>query len=176
MRGAKQKKIFEISDLRREILHLRSVCLSVSPPPPGPSVCLCTLYFHAYVGSGYLGCSILWISIFMGFQKTEYFWGYEDFVDIFGVITKLDYTMHLRVFSEGQGTQWRIYFGLLKFQIFIWGAWNSWYFLWVNGRCWALAYVWRKNESTPLSSNLSLSNAYKWAFVLVGFCPSGLLS
>ena len=27
-----------------------------------------------------------------------------------------------------------------------------------------------------ISSNLSLLNAYKWAFVLVGFCPSGLLS
>ena len=30
------------------------------------------------------------------------------------VITKLDYTMHFRVFSEGQGTQWRIFFGLLE--------------------------------------------------------------
>ena len=27
-----------------------------------------------------------------------------------------------------------------------------------------------------ISSNLSLLNAYKWAFVLVGFCSSGLLS
>ena len=27
-----------------------------------------------------------------------------------------------------------------------------------------------------ISSNLSLLNAYKWAFVLVGVCPSGLLS
>ena len=41
----------------------------------------------------------------------------------------------------------------------------------------------KKNESTPppplglsISTNLSLLNAYKWAFVLVGFCPSGLLS
>ena len=42
---------------------------------------------------------------------------------------------------EWQGTEWRIFFWLLKFQIFIWGAWNSWYF-WVNGRCWTLAYVW----------------------------------
>ena len=71
MRGAKQKKMFEISDLRREILYLRSVC----PPPP---------YFHAYVGSGYFwGFKILNFNIFGGFQNTEYFWGYEDFVDIF---------------------------------------------------------------------------------------------
>ena len=38
----------------------------------------------------------------------------------------------------------------------------------------------KKNESTPsglsISSNLYLLNANKWAFVLVGFCPSGLLS
>ena len=27
-----------------------------------------------------------------------------------------------------------------------------------------------------ISSNLTMLNAYKWAFVLVGFCPSGLLS
>ena len=26
MKGAKQKEMFEITDLRREILHLRSVC------------------------------------------------------------------------------------------------------------------------------------------------------
>ena len=28
---------------------------------------------------------------FWGFQKNKFFWGYEDFVDIFWVITKLDY-------------------------------------------------------------------------------------
>ena len=68
MRGAKQKEMFEISDLRREILHLRSGCL---------------LYFHAYVGSGYFWeFKILNFNIFGGFQKTEYYWGYEDFVDI----------------------------------------------------------------------------------------------
>ena len=41
-----------------------------------------------------------------------------------GVITKYleVIAMHFRVFSEGQGTEWRIFFGLLKFQIFIWGA------------------------------------------------------
>ena len=72
MRGAKQKEMFEISDLRREILILRSVC---SPPPP---------YINANVGSGYFwGFKILNFNIFGGFQKTEYFWGYEDFVDIF---------------------------------------------------------------------------------------------
>ena len=174
MRGAKQKKIFEISDLRREILHLRSVCLSVPPPR---SVCLSVYFiFSCICWLGLFGVfNTLNFNIF-GVSENWIFLGVWRFCWYFWVITILDYTMHLRVFSEGQGTQWRIFFGLLKFQIFIWGAWNSWYFLLVNGRCWALAYVWRKNESTPLSSNLSLSNAYKWAFVLVGFCPSGLLS
>ena len=40
-------------------------------------------------------------------------------MEIFWVITKLDYTMHFSVFSEGQGTKWRKFFGLLKFQIYI---------------------------------------------------------
>ena len=35
---------------------------------------------------------ILNFNIFGGFQKNKYFFGYEDFMDIFGVITKLDYT------------------------------------------------------------------------------------
>ena len=126
MRGAKQKEMFEISDLRREILHLRSVFLfsrgGWGGDGEGGGIFL-YLYFHAYVGSGYFwGFKMLNFNIFGGFQKTEYFGGYEDFVDILGVITKLDYTMHLRVFSEGQDTKWRIFFGLLKFQIFISGA------------------------------------------------------
>ena len=41
--------------------------------------------------------SLFWVQnfeyqdIFFGFQKNEYFGGYKDFVDIFGVITKLGY-------------------------------------------------------------------------------------
>ena len=101
------KKMFEISDLRRrEILHLRSVC----------------------VGSGYfLGFKILIFNIFGGFRKLNTFLGYEDFVDIFwgyhkiGLYLQVIY-MHFRVFSEGPSTEWRIFWGLLKFQIFIWGA------------------------------------------------------
>ena len=78
MRGAKLKEMFEISDLRREILHLRSICLFF---PWGGGV---LLYFHTYVDSGYVwGFKILNFNILGSFQKTEYFWGYEDFVDIF---------------------------------------------------------------------------------------------
>ena len=58
-----------------------------------------------------------------GVQKTEYFWGYEDFADILGGHHKIGLyleviSMHFRVFSEGQCTEWWIFFGLLKFQIF----------------------------------------------------------
>ena len=42
-------------------------------------------YFHTYVGSGhFLGVKNLNFNIFGGFQKNKYFFGYEDFVHIFG--------------------------------------------------------------------------------------------
>ena len=48
-----------------------------------------TLIF-SYVGSGhFFGFKILNFVIFGGFQKNEYFLGYEDFVDIFGVHYKI---------------------------------------------------------------------------------------
>ena len=61
--------------------------------------------------------------MFWGFQKNEYFWGYEDFVDIFGVYHIIGLylrviSMHFRVFSFGQGTKWGYFWGLLKVQIF----------------------------------------------------------
>ena len=112
MRGAKQKEMFEISDLRRkieisdlrrEILHLRSVCLFF--PLGGEGGGGGTLIFSCIRRLGlFLGVQTFNFNIFWGFWKTEYFWGYEDFVDIFWVIIKLDYTLHFRVFSEGQST------------------------------------------------------------------------
>ena len=37
-----------------------------------------------YIGSGhFLGLKIFNFIIYLGFQKNEYFLGYEDFVDIF---------------------------------------------------------------------------------------------
>ena len=52
------------------------------------------------------------------------------------------------------------------FFYYSWGAWNSWFF-WiflegggrVNGRCWARAYVWRKNE---ISLNEHLLKCLAW--------------
>ena len=42
------------------------------------------LYFHSYVGSvHFFGFQILNFDIFGGFQKYKYFFGYENFVDIF---------------------------------------------------------------------------------------------
>ena len=53
----------------------------------------------------------------------QYFWGYEDFLDIFGGSSQ-NWTIFRGYFYafKGQGSEWRIFFGLLKFQIFIWGA------------------------------------------------------
>ena len=65
---------------------------------------------------------------FLGvFNKINIFWGYKDFVDIVWGYYKIGLylgviSMHFRVFSEGQGTKWGYFFGLLKFQIFIWDA------------------------------------------------------
>ena len=75
MRGAKQKEMFEISDLRREILHLRSVCLF----PRGYSYISMHTKARAIFGGSKFLISIFWFF----FQKTKYFWGYADFVDIF---------------------------------------------------------------------------------------------
>ena len=51
-----------------------------------------TLIFSYILSTGhFLGFKILNFNIFWGFQKNEYFSGYEDFWIFFGVITKLDY-------------------------------------------------------------------------------------
>ena len=47
----------------------------------------------------------------------DIFWGYHKIGLYFELIT-----MHFRIFSEGQATEWKISFGLLIFQISIWGA------------------------------------------------------
>ena len=73
---------------------------------------------------------------FWVFQKNEYFFGYyEDFVDIFfffffwgGGGSSQNWasfrviSMHFRVFFKVKGTELGYFFGLLKFQIFFWGA------------------------------------------------------
>ena len=60
-----------------------------------------------------------------------------------GVITKLGYigviSMHFRIFSKGQGTESAIFFEIPDI------------YFGMNGRCWARAYAWGENESTPPS-------------------------
>ena len=63
MRGAKQKKMFEISDLRREILHLRSVCLSSR----GTLIFSCILRLGLFLGVQNFKFQYIF------FQKTAYF-------------------------------------------------------------------------------------------------------
>ena len=58
---------------------------NVCPPPPPQSVIASYGPVHTYIGSGYfLGVQNFEFQYFWVFQKTEYFCGYEDFVDIFG--------------------------------------------------------------------------------------------
>ena len=73
-----------------------------------------------------MGFKILNFNIFGGFQKNKYFWGYEDFVDIFlghhkiglylGVIS-----MHFRVVLKFM-VQNGIFFGIAKIFKYFWGA------------------------------------------------------
>ena len=71
----------------------------------------------------FLGFKILNFNIFGGFQKNEYFWGYEDFVDIFWVITKLDYIKGpfqciFGSFLKVKVQNGRYFLGLLNFKSF----------------------------------------------------------
>ena len=65
-----------------------------------------------------MGFKILNLNISGGFQKNEYFWGYEDFVDIFGGQHKIGLyfgviSMHLGSFLRVK-VQYRDVFGGCK--------------------------------------------------------------
>ena len=97
MKGAKQKEMFEISDLRRrETLYLRSVCPFVHPGGRGWG----TLIF-SYIGRlglfflGGGGGSKFCISILLGFSE-------ENFMDFWG--------LHKIGLYLEQGTEWIVYF------------------------------------------------------------------
>ena len=106
MRGAKQKEMFEISDLRRRV---RSVCP-----------------FIPLWGWGGGTLAIFWGFKILNFNFFFGGGGSDDFVDIFWGSSQ-NWTIfrgyfYFRDFSEGQGTDRRIFLGLLKLQIIIWGA------------------------------------------------------
>ena len=96
------------------------------------------------------GMKILWIFLvlFGGYHKiglylgvaSMHFWSF--FKAIFNILI-------MTYCFEGQGTEWGILFGVAKnFNLFL-RCLKFLIFLGVNVRCWARAYVWRKNESTP---------------------------
>ena len=58
------------------------------------------------------------MNIFWGMKILWIFFGDRHKIGLYlGVIS-----MHFRVFSSGQVTEWRIFLGLLKFQIFFGGC------------------------------------------------------
>ena len=58
------------------------------------------------------------MNIFCGMKiLCLFFWGHHKIGLYLGVIS-----MHFRDFSYGQGTEWEIFFGLVKFQIFFGSA------------------------------------------------------
>ena len=73
-------------------------------------------------------------------QKNEYFfWGYEDFVDIFGGHHKNG--LYLGVIFLRSRYRMGDIFGVAKISKIFWGAYFFISFVGVNGRCWARAYV-----------------------------------
>ena len=83
---------------------------------------------------------------FLGFQKKKYLFRYEDFVDIFfrghhkiGLYLGAN-SLHFRVFSKGQGTEWVIFLGVGKISNMFFGCLKFQIFFGVNGRCWIRAY------------------------------------
>ena len=68
----------------------------------------------------FFGVQILNFIFFLVFRKMINFWGRKTLrVYLFGVITKIGLyleviSMHLRVFSEGQDTEWGIFFEVAK--------------------------------------------------------------
>ena len=94
----------------------------------------------------FLGFKILNFNTFSGFQKNNYFLGYEDFVDIFlGSSQNLTVLRgHFYTFQGlflAQGTEWGIFFGVAKISNIFWGCLKFLIFFGVKGRCWARAYV-----------------------------------
>ena len=62
-----------------------------------------------------------------GFQKNKYFWGYEDFVDIFlgsseNWASFRFISMHFRVFFKVKGTELRYFWGVAKISNIFSGA------------------------------------------------------
>ena len=100
------------------------------PVPKLPYKCISRgvlLYFHTCLGSGhFFGFKILNFIIFGGFPKNEYFRGIKVLWIFLGGYHKIGLyfrviSMHFRVFSEGQGAEWGIFFGVGKLsKYFFW--------------------------------------------------------
>ena len=140
MKGAKQKEMLKILGLRRrEILHLRSVCLFVPRLGRGGGGGGSDI-FHTYLGLCYFfGFDFFEFQYFGGFQKTEYFWGMKILWIFFWGHHKIGLyleviSMHFRGFSEGRGTEWRTFFGLQKF-IYLFAMLEIPDIFGVNGKC-----------------------------------------
>ena len=120
-------------------------------------------YYHTYVDSDYfLGFKILNFNIFGVFRKMNIFLDIMKILWIFFGGSSQNWasfrviSMHFRVFFKVKGTELGYFFGLLKFQIFFWGAWYSWYFWGVNCRPWVRVDVCEKIRVPPLGVELPL--------------------
>ena len=108
-------------------------------------------YFHIYVRLGpfwgisiFLGVSVKWI-YFGVWKNCKYFWG---------VNTKLDYfwcsfLYILGLLHKVKVQNGNIFWGLLKFQIFLWVCLIFLIFLGVNSRCWVLEPMYHQKLQVP---------------------------
>ena len=97
----------------------------------------------------FFGGSKFWISIFLGISEKKigvlrvcwHFFGHNKIGLVLGVIF-----MHFRVLKVQNGD---IFWGCCENFKYYFGVFDT-PDIFLNSRWWAQAYVWRKNESTPL--------------------------
>ena len=108
-------------------------------PQSSPGGCTLIFSYIRRLGS-FFWFKILNFNIFGGFQKNEYFLGYEDFLDIFWGPHKIGLYLGsflcILGFFLKVNVQYGVFLGLQKFQIFF-GCLKFLIFFGVNGRCWA---------------------------------------
>ena len=83
-------------------------------------------YIHSRLGS-FFGVQNFDFQYFGGFSEIKYFGGMKILLIFFRGHHKIGLylgviSMHFRFFSLGHCTEWGYFWGLLKFQIFFWGA------------------------------------------------------
>ena len=117
-------------------------------------VCVCgggggyydtSIYMYTWAADHFLGVQSFEFQFFLvfSFQKKEYFWGYDEIVDIFGGYHKTELFFFGGEGGGGAGVR-GAHLYTFEVEYFLWGGLNFKYFFEVNSRCLVQAYVSRK--------------------------------